>query len=304
MTLKEIVSKFEQYPKALTNGAGNLSKRWNCKKEDIYRAREIVRNRNPKLPKILVFDIETSPLKAYVWSRWKQNIHLEQTISEWFMLTWSAKWLFSTDVMSNRLTPEEVLNEDDSRIVKGIWELINEADIIIAHNGERFDTPRLNSRFIINELNPPSPYQQIDTLKAAREFGFSSNKLDALATYFGIETKLRTDFELWSKCMDGDEESLKYMEEYNRKDVDILEEVYLRIRPWIKRHPNISLYLETNKLTCSNCGSDKIVPTDRFYYTAAGKYKVYKCACGTHTRGRKNLYDKSKKDTLTLSLGR
>ena len=117
-----------------------------------------------KYPKILIFDIETSPMASYTWGRWKQNVSLDQTISEWFMLSWSAKWLNNPNMMSDALTPEEVSREDDARITRSIWHLLNEADIIIAHNGVKFDTPKLNSRFIINGLMPPTPYRQIDTL--------------------------------------------------------------------------------------------------------------------------------------------
>src|SRR5690554_3159719 len=91
-------------------------------------------------PKILIFDIETAPMKAFVWRRWKQNIYLDQTISEWFMISWAAKWLYDPHVMSGILTPEEIKKEDDTRIVRSIWQLIDEADIIIGHNCKKFDT--------------------------------------------------------------------------------------------------------------------------------------------------------------------
>lgn len=97
-----------------------------------------------KYPKILIFDIETSPMASYTWGRWKQNISLDQTISEWFMLSWSAKWLNNPNMMSDVLTPEEALREDDSRITKSMWQLFNEADIVLAHNAcVQRDTPIL-----------------------------------------------------------------------------------------------------------------------------------------------------------------
>lgn len=109
---------------------------------------------------------------------------------------------------------------------------MDECDIVIAHNGKRFDIPKMNARFIIHDMYPPSFYKQIDTREiAARQFGFSSNKLDALAGYFNIEHKDDTDFELWKRCVEGHAPSLKYMEKYNRKDIVILEKIYLRLRP-------------------------------------------------------------------------
>ena len=200
---------------------------WHCKYCNRYFStplNEPTEQLNSNLPKILLLDIETSPLLAWVWSRWKQNIHLEQTVAEWFMLTWSAKWLLSNEMMSARLTGEEVLRQDDKRIVSELWKLINDCDIVIGHNAAAFDVPKISSRFIINGLTPPEPYKIIDTnLIAAKQFGFSSNKLDALAGYFGVVHKDDTDFQLWVDCLEGNEEALSYMETYNIKDVKILE---------------------------------------------------------------------------------
>lgn len=294
MTLEEVVLKLIEHPIYMKNGKGLLSKKFKCSQETIVEARRIVRNSksNTSSPRILIFDLETAPMSAYVWGRWNQNISLSATISEWFVLCWSAKWLYSDYMMSDKLTSEEVLNEDDSRIMKSLWTLVDEADIIIAHNAKRADVKWMNSRFIINGLNPPKPYYIIDTLEVAKkEFKFSSNKLDALAGYFGIEHKLDTNFDLWKKCLKGDVEALNYMCEYNKVDVDILEKVYIKMRPWIKNHPNLGNILESRDNRCSLCSSKdiKIIP-DKYYYTSVGKYPIYRCSkCGGISRGRKSL---------------
>ena len=308
--INELVEEFLSRKYMLDMGKGKLASYLKTTPENIVMAKKLARksllvnnksNNFTKLPKILIFDLETSPLRAYVWRRWKQNIYLDQTISEWFLLTYSAKFLFDDKIYSGRLTGDEVKAEDDSRIIKDLWNLINEADIIIAHNGEAFDTPKMNARFIINGLPPTSPYQQIDTKKvAAKQFGFSSNKLDALARYFGFECKMDTDFELWAKCMDGDEESLAYMEEYNKHDVTLLEEVYLRLRPWINAHPNVGLYIESDVPVCSHCGSDHL-HHDGSYYTQAGKYDTYRCDCGALSRVRSSSLSKDHKKRLFVS---
>lgn len=311
MNVNEIALSMLKKKYQLNMGAGKLSREvYNCKREDIYKAKEIAKGLinigRPKnrLPKILIFDIETSPLKAYVWQRYKQNVYSDQMISEWFMLTWSAKWLFDSKVMSDKITSEEVLKEDDKRIATSLWELINEADIVVAHNGDRFDIPRMNSRFIINGLVPPSTFSSIDTKKiASKQFGFSSNKLSELGKQFGLGDKLDTDFELWARCMNGEEEAIEYMRKYNDQDVKLLEEVYLKLRPWIKGHPNVGLYMELDKPVCTNCGSEHLTYVDKYYYTTASKFETYRCECGAIGRVRLNSYDKSKKENLLLPIG-
>ena len=288
--LEEIIAFLREKPYLLKMGAYTVSKRFNIDIELFKQARDNFKNKTLKTklihkegPKILIFDVETAPMRAYIWSRWKQNIYLDQTISEWFMLTWSAKWLFSKEIISNRLTGKEVLKEDDSRIVKELWKLFDTADIVIAHNAKGFDILKCNSRFILNGLYPPSYYKVIDTKEiAAKHFGFSSNKLDALAQLFHIPVKLHTGFELWSKCMEGDEKSLKYMEKYNKHDVEILEEVYLTLLPYIKGHPNYNLYIDSIAPVCPTCGGTHLESTGYYYYTPVSKYENFRCVeCGS-----------------------
>lgn len=244
-----------------------------------------------KLPKILIFDIETAPMKAFVWKRFKENISLDQTISESYMLCWAAKWLFDANVMGDALTSTEVANENDKRIVTSLYKLINEADIICAYNGKSFDIPYMNQRFLVYGFPPYTPVNVIDPYETAKTvFRFSSNKMDNLATQLGLQNKIKTDFNLWKGCVEGSEECLSEMLKYNKQDVTVLEEIYLKILPWIKNHPNIANYLE-NKEACVKCSSENIYKIkNKHFYTPSGVYELYRCKdCGTIFRGKKNL---------------
>lgn len=297
MSVDEILNKFKRCKWALPMSAKALSKRWHCPVEDIRKARDLYHN--VKLPKILIFDIETAPMTAYVWRRWKQNISLDQTISEWFIICWSAKWLYEDKVMGDVLTSEEAIQQNDKRITESLWKLIDEADIVVAYNGKKADIPWMNTRFICNGLVPPSPYRIIDPIETAkRRFAFSSNKLDALAGYFNIPHKLETTFELWKGCMQGDKESLNYMLEYNKKDSYILEEVYLKLRPWIQNHPNIANLTDEN--CCPHCGSFNYETIeDKYYNTQTGKYVIHRCKhCGTIFRDRKKCNESTMITTI------
>lgn len=258
------------------------------------------------LPKVLLFDIETSPLSAYVFQKsvWRTNVTADQVISEWFMLTWSAKWLYTDDVISARLTGNEAIKEDDSRIVGDLWKLLDEADIVIAHNGDGFDIPNMNTRFVVLGFPPPSPYQTIDTMLVARkQFGFTHNSLNALAKIFGFDAKKDTDFDLWKSCVAGDEESLRYMQEYNIGDTYLLEKIYLKLRPWIRNHPNIGLYVDSRESLCPNCGSSNLTwLPDKFHYTGVSKFPLFVCKCGAYGRSRTSIVSKEVKKDLVVSL--
>lgn len=314
--IQKVVEKINEKPYVIKMGAGKVASWLGVTPEDVREAKKILHKEKimyevpdyklsaHSAPKILLLDIETAPLRAYVWRTWKQNIYLDQLISDWFMLTWAAKWLLDNEVLSQKLTKTEVLNEDDGRIVETLWHLLNQADIVIAHNGKSFDIPRIKSRFLLHGLPPTTYYQQIDTKEvAAREFGFSSNKLEGLARTFGIEGKSETDFTLWSACMSGNEDALKYMEEYNRQDINVLEEVYLIMRPYIKSHPNYNLFIDSDKPVCPHCGKEDLVFVGYYYFTQTGKYRNYRCkACGALSRERKTVFQNSK--SILISNGK
>lgn len=265
-----------------------------CEKEK--RDARVV-ERSPKTPaRVLIFDVETAPIIAYTWGAWKQNIQPIQIIQDWFMLTWSAKWLFENEVMSDKLTPKEATERNDKRISKSIWELINEADIVIAHNALKFDIKKINTRFLMNGLNPPMPYQVIDTLiHLRRKFSITHNRLDYVNEELGLGRKMDTGgFKLWDGCMKGDAESLSKMEEYNIEDVRILEETYLRIRPWIQPHPNMGLYIKDDVDVCPSCASKDLDWNGTPYRTMVHAYSSFRCnACGSVGRSKTNSGEKT-----------
>ncbi len=239
--------------------------------------------------KILVLDIETAPLKAYAWGKWQQNIGQDQLISDWFCLAISAKWLFEEEVMGFKLNKGELLREDDRRIVTKMHSLLNQADIVIAHNGRKFDIKKLNARFIYHDLTPPSPYQVIDTLLHARkQFAFTSNRLDDLGALLGVGRKIDTGgFKLWARVMSGDMSAMDEMSKYCGGDVSLLEEVYFQLRPWIKPHPNLGLFIGDNLERCPSCGSNDLKP-EGYYYTYINQYNAFQCSnCGAWSRSRK-----------------
>lgn len=323
MTKEEVIAVFKEKSYLLEMGAFKISKQLKTDVNIIREARAIVRKNikefvttyhpkevafkkpvNIKLPKILIFDIETSPAISYHFGMFNINLSLDQIIEYPIMLTWSAKWLFSDEVMCDRVTVEEVLSRDDKRITESIWKLMCEADMVVAHYGDRFDIPMLNSRFIMNGFPPPTNFTSIDTKSiASQNFKFISNKLDALAIYFGFAKKLHTDFMLWRRCMEGEELAIQEMLTYNKRDVTLLEEVYLKLRPYAKRHPNVGLYIESEEPVCSHCGSSHLEFASE-YYTQTNKYKVYRCDCGALSRVRQSSTDKKVRNNLTISLGR
>jgi len=255
--------------------------------------------------KLLLVDVETSPMEVYVWGLYKQRIPTTNVIKDWALLSWAAKWLNEDEVMSEHVNIDEAHARDDGSIIGSLWKLLDTADVVIAHNAASFDIRKMNARFIENGYLPPSSFQVIDTLKISRKyFGFSSHKLDYVSELLGGITKMETKFELWIKCVTGDADALKYMQKYNKQDVLILEDLYLELRPWVKSHANMGLFVDGDAAMCANCGSTDL-DWKYSYQTPVNSYPSYRCKnCGAIGRSRFSTITKEKRKNLTVSVAR
>jgi len=249
-------------------------------------------------PKVLVLDIETAPLLSHIWRMWDEVRNIDQIITDWYMLSWSAKWLGSdpkdTMVQSLRMYKGyKPGSENDKALLTDLHRLLCEAEYVVAHNGDNFDIKKMNTRFVLNGLAPTTPYRSIDTLKIAKRiFGFTSNKLDFLARVLLNERKLKHDgLPLWQAVLQGDAGAWSTMEEYNAKDVILLEKVYLKLRAWDHLHPNMNLTTSNDNMACTVCNSHNVRPTGGTVAAGTqGLYLGYECAdCGHQMRGRTNI---------------
>ena len=253
-------------------------------------------------PKILVLDIETAPIRAAVWRIFKENVGLSQIEKDWYVISWAAKWIGDDEVFYEDKS-ESYSDEDDFELLQGIWDLLDQADIIITQNGKRFDKKKLNARFIFHGMKPPSMYRHIDTLEIAKKnFGFTSNKLEYMTNllctvYKKLDHKKFPGYSLWEHCLKGDPEAWQEMQDYNIHDVLSLEELYMKMRPWDNSHPNINLYYEDLEIRC-RCSSTNL-DHNGYWYTNLSKFDKFRCKdCGAEVRGRVNLLPKEKRETL------
>lgn len=244
--------------------------------------------------RILTIDIETRPNMGYVWSLWKQNIGLSQLVETGHVMCWVAKWYGEKDpiFMSD-------YHDGHDEMVKGAWDLLNEADAVVSYNGISFDMPHLNREFALLGLTPPAPYKNIDLIRTVRkEFNFPSNKLAHVVEALGVGGKMETGgFDLWVGCMNNDPKAWYKMRKYNMTDVKITEKLYDRIRPWIKGHPHLGMFLDAGAdgelKACPNCGHGKLTAhPDRTVRANVQQYEAFTCdKCGTQVRGTRKLRD-------------
>jgi len=239
--------------------------------------------------KILLFDVETSPMSALVFGLWDQNINFKNIITEGTVLCWAAKWYGEDEIMF-----DSIHQSSPRDMIKGIYDLLDECDATVTYNGINFDHKHLNAQFLLHKLKPPSPYKTIDLLRTMKgRFKFPSNKLDYITRRLNIGKKTdHQGMELWQKCMAGNKAAWRTMREYNENDVLIMEDVYKKVLPWIKNHPNMNLF--RNDVCCSTCGGHSLQKRGSSV-SSVGTYQRYQCmSCGSWSQSSRTIFPRAK----------
>lgn len=237
----------------------------------------------PKPIRVLALDLETSPNVAHVWGLWQQNVSIKQLLASTEVICFGARWIDEPDVVFR-----SVHHDGKEAMLAKVHEMLDEADAVMGWNSAGFDSKHLNREFIENGLLPPSPWKELDLMLAVkRVFRFPSNKLDYVAQKLGVGHKVQhSGHEMWIKCLAGDEEAWAEMKAYQIQDVDLLIDLWEKLRPWYKG-PVFTAHGETESLSCSKCGSTNLQRRGH-QATVGGKYRKYQCQdCGGWSRSAK-----------------
>lgn len=207
-----------------------------------------------------VIDIETSPLIVMVWSLGKQYVTKEQLLNDWHIMMFSAKRLGAP---ANSLIRMEARDGNDLPLLKKLWEIFNEAEVIISQNGKKFDEPKIKARMMIKGLQPYRAFKHFDTYEQNKDKEFTSHSLDYLTDKFCVKYKklkhkLFAGLSLWKECLgikivlSPNPKAWKEMGTYCDYDVLSDEELYLNTRGWSKASAP-AIYNEP--AMCGICGS-------------------------------------------------
>lgn len=224
-------------------------------------------------PKVLTLDIETSPHHVDAWGLYNQNVALNQLREPSRMMCWAAKWHGNPKVEFR-----SEFHHGRQGMLDRAWKLVDEADILVSFNGDRFDFPNLRREWLLADFPPPSPAVSVDLLKVARrQFRFASNKLQHIAQQLGLGGKVpHTGHALWIDCLAGDRRAWSLMKRYCIGDVVLEEQVYDRLLSWIPNHPHVALFNPDGNGLCPRCGGTDVQKRG-FFHTAQRSYQRYRC---------------------------
>ena len=237
-------------------------------------------------PKILLFDLETAPLLAYSFGVWQVNIGMDQIVEQPRVLCWSARWL---GTKGNKVMFNSEFQTSTTEMLQELRDLMDEADVVVGYNSDRFDVPWTTEQFLVHGIELPSPYAQVDLFKIVKKHvRFPINKLDYVSLMLMGERKVQNrGIRLWIDCMNGDAKAWKDMEKYAKKDTLLLEPLFNILRPFI-RSLNYGVYSE-NEVSCSHCQSQNLQMRGT-RKTTASVFQRYQCNdCGGWSSGSKNI---------------
>lgn len=234
------------------------------------------------MTKILIWDLETSGMNSF---------HADLAS----IVCFGYKWLGDRHTYCLRISDypgwftDHQLN--DRPLLVAALSIMEEADLLVAHFGDKFDRRMFQGRCVIQGLTPPPPVKQRDTWRIAKTaFNFNSNRLGNLAVTLGCRQKKTHKNSRdrwpgwWHRTMGGDASAVAEMAEYCKQDVRTLEEVYIKIRVYDNPHPRVS----TNPNRCRLCGST--VQYRGVALAAEHRYRRFKCTkCGKWDRETKAL---------------
>ena len=187
--------------------------------------------------KILLLDIETTPLQVYTWGLWDQNIGINQIIKTTEMMCFGAKWLGQ-----KKVTFKSVHHDGKQAMLEELHRMMDEADILVGWNSAAFDHKHINREFLENGFVPPSPTKDLDLMSIVKSnFQFPSNKLDYVAQKLGVGAKVKhSGFELWIGCMENNAKSWVEMKKYQIQDVELLDKLYDILLPWFPAYGSVT----------------------------------------------------------------
>ena len=207
--------------------------------------------------KRLFYDLETSPNIMFSWrAGYKINLDHDNIIKERAIICVCYKWENSPKIYSMQWN-----NGDDRQLVEDFAFVANEADELVAHNGDRFDIRWFNGRNLMHDMPPIPEYKTVDTCSIAkRKFALNSYRLDYLAKILLGEGKIKTEFSMWKDiCLHNDPNAMKKMVKYCKRDVALLQRVWEYLKPYYTPKTHEGVLNGDGRWSCPGCGADDII---------------------------------------------
>lgn len=236
-------------------------------------------------PKILIYDIETSKTQFELWWSGKQFVNGNSAKEDSRIITIAYKWLYSDKVFYVKWDEKH----SDKTLMEDFLSEYNEADMVIGINNDRFDNRFINARAAKYGFDVNTHVKSLDVQKECKKlFRLPSYSMKYLGRYFELpQQKMKVHLEdIWEDIIYGTkEESVEAMDlliEYNVQDILTTEQLYLKLRKYLKHPIHLGTLQGNSKATCPSCGGSN-VELYKTTWTAAGTIqRIMRCKDDGH----------------------
>lgn len=249
-----------------------------------------------KGPRVLILDVECWPMKGEFWDIWDQNIGINQINQHRTLLSFAAKWWGEKDMFYFDIENKRDLHSDKP-LMGPLRKLMDESDIIVGHNLNKFDRRVINTSVVTNKEKPMRRYRVLDTMIIAkRHFSFPSYSLEYLTSrlcpeFPKMKSKLFIGHELWKECDQRNPLAWKEMRKYNCQDVRATEALWNVIEPF-DNSINFNLYTDAPDSLDCKCGGH-FVGNGKTVRGSTIKQRFRCLSCGAEAIGGKNCLQKA-----------
>lgn len=237
-------------------------------------------------PKIVLWDLETLPnlkevMKVYPQLSNYPGLTLKASITSvicaGYMTLGADEKIRCINAWDFKTRWRKNVN-DDYAVVKKIAEILSAADLIVTHNGKRFDLKFLQTRLFYHGLPPLPKIPHIDTCAEGKKNLLAfNNRLDTLAGILTDERKTDNGgWDLWVRVLNREPKAMKLMTDYCKQDVNVLHKIFLRLKPILKSLPNENLFAGPFAKVCPCCGS-MAISKQGIRTRKTGVFQAYRC---------------------------
>lgn len=213
-------------------------------------------------PKILFYDIETTPLQAWLWGLGEQHVRHGQLVKGSKMFNIICITYCWNDEKKAKVIHWDYDKQDSKPMIEEFGRIIEQADITIGKNNRRFDDKRINTmRLLYNMEGMPQWLKSTDDLETQmrRHFAMPSYSLDYASDLFGLGGKIKMEFADWINIMEKNPEGKKSFDKmlkYGKKDIEDTRALWNRMSAHFT--PKLNVAALKDKFVCTSCGSSDI----------------------------------------------
>ena len=249
-------------------------------------------------PRILYYDIETTPLMAYVWRCGKQVVRHPQLVKgqdTYNIICITYCW---NDGKPAKALTWDYKTQDCTQMIEQFDKIIQQADITIGKNSDSFDVKHINTQRMIAGLpGLPEWSMYTDDLQKQmkKHFYLPSYTLDYFSEMLGLGGKIKMEFADWIHIVEqtrGEgKKRFEKMVTYGKKDVEDTRAIWEHCEKHFT--PRFNTAILNGGHSCKTCGSNNIRKNGT-RFTGTTKYQSFYCNDHGGYGGRATISKKGK----------